>query len=163
MDREGQVLYAGRWTGSVIATYLDSRESTNEGRSTSDLQNLTIFNWFPGECDNEPPFKRKKWKIKKSLSLRIVLEWCKRKTEDDGRGSRRRSCFKRKIFWRRMGLPVPRTLTTYSYPCSLSLTNENSSSSVSRSEGEGEESARGVGRLIVVCNYSLSLSIIEYQ
>ena len=28
--------------------FVDSRESANEGRSVSDLQNLTIFNWFPG-------------------------------------------------------------------------------------------------------------------
>jgi len=45
------------------------------------------------------------------------------------------------------------TLTTCSYPCSRSLTNEHSSSSVSGSTVEGEEWVRGVGRLIVVCNY----------
>jgi len=31
--------------------FVDSQESTNEGRSTSDLQNMTIFNWSPGYRD----------------------------------------------------------------------------------------------------------------
>jgi hypothetical protein len=93
--------------------FVDSRESTNEGRSTSDLQNLPIFNWSPGERDNEPPF-RKKWKNKKVLVSKDCAGMIQEKDREWRERLQKEELLQAEDILEKYGIAY--ALTTYSYP-----------------------------------------------